>query len=367
MYGFANRTATTPQPYPAEQLVLVSWKPTKPCATLTDRLQLTDAFCSSACATFVELMHHQAGVRTVVAGGRPELGPMQAVGGTRGAQAYTAVDIDDDIEVAEILNTTVGDVLPDRSAGGFITFADFNIKDAVRPGESLPLQFAYEAATCRIFYTLHTVYNYLNLWNYVVDAIWRNPSLCIDGSANGTTVLPTNSTGPAKNSKEITAADSKDMGNLILSGLSSGPVDPQSSSQPQKRDTPTPASIHQALSSHHLSNTISDGLINVDSCSACSNRRGYICAPVPTCINGRVERQKMCQRACQRGGTTCGGDTCYLDSGPGFCVSSRQILQSRSCSTPTRNTRTQTTRAVGDGNFNLPYSRNSPRIARPPP
>ncbi|KAL6720537.1 hypothetical protein ACLMJK_002461 [Lecanora helva] len=257
VFGFANRTTTAPPPYKPEQLVL-----------------LTDAFCSSACATFVELMHHQAGVRTVVAGGRPELGPMQAVGGNRGAQSYTAVDIDEEIEVAEILNTSVTDVLPDRSVGGYISFAEFNIKDAVRPGEQFPLQFAYEAATCRIFYTQHTVYNYLNLWNYVVDAIWRNPALCVDGSANGTTILPTNTTGPVKNGKDITNGNSKDIGSLILSGLSSGPVDPQPSSQPEKRDNPPPTSTSDALASHHLSHKISDGLDTGADCSTCNSRRG---------------------------------------------------------------------------------------------
>ena len=46
-------------------------------------------------------MHHQAGVRTVVAGGRPEPGPMQAVGGSRGAQVYDALALDEDIEFAK--------------------------------------------------------------------------------------------------------------------------------------------------------------------------------------------------------------------------------------------------------------------------
>ena len=313
-------------------------------------------------------MHHQAGVRTVVAGGRPELGPMQAVGGNRGAQAYTALDIDEDIEVAEILNTTVTDALPDRTVGNYVNFAEFNIKDAVRAGESFPLQFAYEAATCRIFYTQHTVYNYLNLWNYVVDAIWKNPSLCIDGSANGTTILPTNTTGPAKNGKEITAADEKGIGSLILSGLSSGPQDPEPSSQPEKRDTPPPTSASESLSSIHLSNEIHDGLVNGADCSTCNTRRGYVCASVPTCVNGQVQHVKSCQRACQRGGSTCDrSQTCNQAGSPSpFCLDQRVSLQISSCKTPTRNVKAQSTKAVGGGNFQLPYSRSGPRVARPP-
>lgn len=347
VYGYANRTSTSPQPFPANQIVL-----------------LTDAFCSSACATFVELMHHQAGVRTVVAGGRPENGPMQAVGGTRGAQSYTSVALDQDIAVAEILNSSVTDVLPDRHVGNYINFVGFNIKDAIRPGESFPLQFAYEAATCRIFYTQRTVYNYLNLWNYVVDAIWRNPSLCIDGSANGTTILPTNTTGPANNQKEITAANDQDIANIILTGLSSGPQLPQPSQLP-KRDTPSPTTLHDALSSHHLSNHLNDGQINVDDCAACGSRPGFICAPVPVCVQGARQTQKTCVRACQKGGATCvTGETCYFDSGPGFCVAARLTLQLADCKTPTSSIPPQTTKAVGDGNFNLPFGRQPRRMVR---
>ena len=42
------------------------------------------------------MMTHQAGVRTIAVGGRPEAGPMQASGGTRGALAYGADLLDED-------------------------------------------------------------------------------------------------------------------------------------------------------------------------------------------------------------------------------------------------------------------------------
>lgn len=134
VYGFANRATTVPPPYAAEQLVL-----------------LTDGYCSSGCATFVELMHHQAGVRTVVVGGRPERGPMQAVGGSRGGEAYTSIALDQDMQVAGILNESIIAVLPDRDTGNYVNYAGINVRDSICPNENFPLQFAYEAATCRIF------------------------------------------------------------------------------------------------------------------------------------------------------------------------------------------------------------------------
>lgn len=187
IYGYGNRSATSPQPFSADQIILLS-----------------DAFCSSSCATFVELMHHQGGARTVVAGGRPELGPMQFASGSRGAQSYYNVDLDADIKVAQILNASITPLQQDSSLIDFyINYAQLNIKDSIRTGEDFPLQFSYEAADCRIFYTTWTVYNFENLWNYVIDAFFRNPQLCINGAANETTpVTGTDETGPSPKPSE---------------------------------------------------------------------------------------------------------------------------------------------------------------------
>ncbi|KAL8686862.1 MAG: hypothetical protein Q9224_005318, partial [Gallowayella concinna] len=166
--GFGNRSDTPPQPYDAKNIILLS-----------------DGICSSACATFVELMNHQAGVRTVVVGGLPEAGPMQIPAGSRGAEAYSSFALDLDISFASSINATAAAALPqDRDIDFYITYAGFNLRDAVRKGDPTPLQFQDFPADCRIFYTAPTVYNMENLWNYVIDAMWRNPSLCIAGSAS---------------------------------------------------------------------------------------------------------------------------------------------------------------------------------------
>lgn len=127
-------------------------------------------------------MHHQAGVKTVAAGGLPRNGPMQTPSGSRGAQAYTFDNIDADILYAKNINASAGNFLPEREVDVFISYATFNIRDQVRKGESTPLQFVYEAANCRIFYTKDTVYNFGNLWRYAANAIWTKPELCVQGS-----------------------------------------------------------------------------------------------------------------------------------------------------------------------------------------
>ena len=128
------------------------------------------------------MMHHQAGVQTVAAGGLPSNGPMQTPSGSRGAQAYTFENLDTDIAIAKETNASAGNFLPERQVDVSISYASFNIRDQVRKGESTPLQFVYEAANCRIFYTKETVYNFGNLWRYAANAIWTKPELCVQGS-----------------------------------------------------------------------------------------------------------------------------------------------------------------------------------------
>ncbi|KAL9123703.1 MAG: hypothetical protein Q9217_006893, partial [Psora testacea] len=243
VYGYANRTATSAQPYPAKDVIILS-----------------DAFCSSACARFVEMMRHEAGARTVVAGGRPVTGPMQTVGGNRGAESYSSLDLDLDIDTAVQFNASVAQQLPQgRDDVGFaVTYAGFNIKDAMRKHEDTPLQFQYEAADCRIFYTKNTIYNYINLWNYVIDALYRNPALCVAGStdpnSSGSNINSTTSAAQAKHSS---------VGGLIMKGL-----------HLKKRTMPGDIIDTTSLETSH-----NDKPYDLDTCQKCSS--GDVCYERP--------------------------------------------------------------------------------------
>ncbi|GME24189.1 putative peptidase s41 family protein [Neofusicoccum parvum] len=149
----------------------------------SDIVLLTDGLCSSSCAEFVEMMT-QRGVRTVVAGGSPSPGPMQAASGTRGARLYSADLLDIDIEwVWEVDNTTHASLPEVRDPGiQTISYAGLNLRDQVRAGSDVPLQFLYQAAHCRIYYTLANVYNTTRLWLDAAAAAWDDASLCVDGS-----------------------------------------------------------------------------------------------------------------------------------------------------------------------------------------
>ena len=49
--------------------------------------------CSSTCTIVSELLKNQGGVRTIAVGGQPKAGPMQGIGGTKGAQSFSYDDV----------------------------------------------------------------------------------------------------------------------------------------------------------------------------------------------------------------------------------------------------------------------------------
>ncbi|KAL8627048.1 hypothetical protein Q9189_007249 [Teloschistes chrysophthalmus] len=315
VYGFANRTVTAPQPYDAKNIILLS-----------------DGTCSSACANFVELMHHQAGARTVVVGGLPEAGPMQMPAGNRGGEAYSAFALDDDILFANSTNSTAAAQLPqNRDIDFIITFAGFNLRDAIRKNDPTPLQFQNEPADCRIFYTAPTVYNLENLWNYVIDAMWRNPSLCIAGSAS----------------------------RFDPSTASNSPAAPPS--QLSERSTPVSSLEDRQLSTLEENDRFTPP---TDTCTVCSNAR-EVCAEVPFCSSsGRQRFTKQCRRKCAGGfpGDCAHGSHCSTNTRgrSGVCQLDQDIRNSNACRpSGTRQENVQPTaaaRGVGVGPYDVPTS-----------
>ena len=294
--------------------------------------QLADGICSAACAHFVELMHHQAGVRTVVAGGLPQAGPMQVPAGTRGAEPYSAFALDVDISFAASINVTAAASLPtNRSIDFYITYAGFNLRDAVRNNDATPLQFLNEPADCRIFYTAPTVYNFENLWNYVIDAMWRNPSLCIAGSAS--------------RFEPSTASNSPAAPPLQLSERSLIPNIPSSTTTLEERAVIDPGSSTACLSS-------------------CDPRRGS-CTDVIVCRpGGRQSFVKKCLRKCAGFQNECPRDsvcTSSLQGRPGVCQLKKDIMAARGCrGTGTRQQSPMVTgppsRGAGVGPYDFPRS-----------
>lgn len=249
----------------------------------------------------MEMMHHEAGVQTVVVGGRPEPGPMQAPGETRGAQAYNAVDIDVDIDIAETINASTTGLLPDRAEDQavWISAASFTLRDQIRKGENMPLQFAYEAADCRIFYTFDTVYNYKNLWNYAASAVWSNKTLCVQGStgfgSNGTS----NTQGPPAGSTNVNSNVSHNVSALIGWNDANAGFQPGTPGENDgKSKSKAPGQVGQA-------------------CTPSVGCLGASCNPTPGCPT-----QTRCFQYCNNfGGPACSGTCQYTQAlGQGYGV-----------------------------------------------
>ncbi|KAL3470717.1 hypothetical protein BJX99DRAFT_238949 [Aspergillus californicus] len=159
-----------------------------------DILIITDGACSSSCPIFVELMKYQ-GVKTLSFGGRPQYGPMQAMGGTRGGQVLASTTLNQVVsgvlayaEENELLTPselqTLEEVSPAEEGPLQVGLLQMNFRDAfsMHDKESvMPLQFVYEPAHCRLFYTLENVFSPASTWTAAKRAVWGGGE-CVAGS-----------------------------------------------------------------------------------------------------------------------------------------------------------------------------------------
>ncbi|KAF2766736.1 hypothetical protein EJ03DRAFT_174479 [Teratosphaeria nubilosa] len=176
--GYLNRSNITTQPFAAENIII-----------------LYDGYCASTCTIFSELMRQQGGVKTVALGGRPSTGIIQAVGGVKGTNDYTYQYILDNVEApftyqylhnASYYNLT--------ALGAYNTLpllrttdSVVNARDGIRQGDTseTPLQFVYEPADCRIYYTPDMAVDQSAVWRAVADTAWGGINHCVAGSLPG--------------------------------------------------------------------------------------------------------------------------------------------------------------------------------------
>ncbi|KAK3623184.1 hypothetical protein LTR56_021766 [Elasticomyces elasticus] len=160
-----------------------------------DIILLSDGMCGSTCFLFMDFMM-QMGVRTFALGGRPQFGPMQPVGGTKGSQVLNASSLWsrassllENKSVSSVQLKTWAEVLP-AAFGVLPVRAEINFKDSIRAtGSDIPAQFTNETSHCRLFYNGLMLRNVTNLWGIVADIVWGNTegldtSSCVPGSTN---------------------------------------------------------------------------------------------------------------------------------------------------------------------------------------
>ena len=164
---------------------------------------LSDGFCASTCSIFHELMKTLGGVHSIAVGSRPQNGPMQEIGGVKRSQDENFIDIV--AEGEQILPNAKPSLLAEASGTPFANFTSaplailraanppaagsLNVKNNIRIRDAslTPLQFVYEAADCRIWYTPEMLYDPTFLWSRVASIAFNNGTFdspyCVHGSA----------------------------------------------------------------------------------------------------------------------------------------------------------------------------------------
>jgi len=170
-----------------------------------------------------------------------------------------------------------------------ISYAQINLRDQIRQGETVPLQFTYEAANCRIFYTAQTFYNYTNLWRYAADAIYSNPALCVKNSTGFATTNGSDVNGPPAHLLPVTAAAPAAparLGSVVMSILD-GPTAEDNTLQDSVGSTRTATKLGSPCDSKNRCSPAHDWYCYTKYVTCDKNGKAIV-APgcVPTCIVG---------------------------------------------------------------------------------
>lgn len=161
-----------------------------------------------------EILHTQANVRTVAIGGVPRNAPMEGIGGVRGGPIQNVEML---LQWASVAYTNAEPEISakwnDTALGAFYSIgncegllkraayssnkasANVNNADSFRIGDATqtPLEFVYDPADCRLFYTHQMVKNVTNTWQGVADAMWGSENgimKCVPGSTGARSSLP---------------------------------------------------------------------------------------------------------------------------------------------------------------------------------
>jgi hypothetical protein len=154
--GYGNRDNFTEDPFRAEDMIVLS-----------------DGICASTCGIFLELMVQQSGVKTLAVGGRPQLGPMVVVGGTKGTLVLPYIYLQ--ALSTYIITAFASGTSQAREWAKFIPMpfginvldSSVNFQDNIRAGlekDGIPTQFLNDTASCRIWYEPQMLLNVTKLW-----------------------------------------------------------------------------------------------------------------------------------------------------------------------------------------------------------
>ncbi|KAL9109688.1 MAG: hypothetical protein Q9227_005726 [Pyrenula ochraceoflavens] len=224
--GFGNRSQVAPQPFLPENMVI-----------------LTDGFCASTCHLFTHFLKFQGKVKSVVAGGRPQAGPMQAVGGVKGAQVFDFTLINQFVQnvfdqeltpasPADLARFNATDLGTVNALGNYLTlrtadpntpgFASVNLKNSLGDEDPnmTPLQFVYEAADCRVWWTMEMLFDVTAVWKRAAQVMWGGGAqqFCVQGSMGQPSSLSGNSSIQGGNTRPSNVTNFPHMEGVFVGG-----------------------------------------------------------------------------------------------------------------------------------------------------
>ena len=138
-------------------------------------------------------MTKQAGVKTIAMGGRSDKKAIQAVGGVKGVNNYQFGYIQQlaqyAIRFTPSLNSSIlrrdyyNDLPFNRASGG----PGVNVRDGVPQNDTdgFALQFVYQEADCRLYYTPEMTVDITSVWKAAADAQWGDNGNCVAGGDYG--------------------------------------------------------------------------------------------------------------------------------------------------------------------------------------
>jgi len=132
-------------------------------------------------------MRTQGGVKSIAMGGRPIAGPIQGIGGIKGAESLGFEDVWKYAQLASKNGTAAQQkilsklgLLPiSRSSSSGINVRDNIVPDHVSDG--LPGQYVVEYSECRLYYTEPMVTDVTAMWKAAADSAF-NGKACAAGS-----------------------------------------------------------------------------------------------------------------------------------------------------------------------------------------
>lgn len=176
--GYGASAPAPPRPFDPENMVILS-----------------NGDCSSSCSSLSHFLKWQAKVKTLALGGRPQTGPMQHPGGIKGATVLEMPGVVADavlvyqsglvpesllekgnstslptlVALSEYLKLRTFDGTGNSISVNYVNSmlgneADNGNSDLWADKATVPLQYLYEAADCRMFYTANTALSRYSQW-----------------------------------------------------------------------------------------------------------------------------------------------------------------------------------------------------------